>query len=250
MIGTRIKYFRKRAGLSQLDAEIAIGLSSGVLSRIENNNINPTKESVLKIAEVLKLNEEEIDYLIGKTQTPATEEEIQTAKKSIEPLLLSTNRLLYLLDDRKRLIAVSNGFKKLIPIKWENYIGKSVIELIVDQANNPISRIFKLNTIIKNQLTLYYKEMGYQEDDQIYIESVNKINSTQHTKKIWNEITNNKVNINVYDQSYREIVISIYGIKLKMNFSREKLLDSRRFEIVEYYTDNKILSKILRITEK
>lgn len=247
MLGTRLKYFRNRCGLSQLEAEVLTGLSAGVISRIENNIINPTKESVLKIAEVFKLNEEEIDYLIGKTQNPASKEEIILAKNSIQDLINSNNRLLYLLDDRKRLIAVSNGFRKLIPVDWDKYIDQSVINLIVDQASNPIFKIFRLQEIVANQLKLYYAEMGYQEDDQIYQDSIIKIKSNSITSKLWDKITTQKQSFNVYDQNFRQVALNIYGYKIELKFSREKLLNSRRFEIVEYNTDSKILKKILKL---
>jgi putative transcriptional regulator len=54
-IGKKIKEFRKRAGLSQLELEHKVGLASGTISRIENNGVNPTKETILKIIEVLNL---------------------------------------------------------------------------------------------------------------------------------------------------------------------------------------------------
>ncbi|KXK26782.1 MAG: Helix-turn-helix motif protein [candidate division WS6 bacterium OLB20] len=55
-LGSIIRDYRKRAGVSQLDLEMAIGASPGSLSRIENGIVNPTKETLLNIADVLKLD--------------------------------------------------------------------------------------------------------------------------------------------------------------------------------------------------
>jgi len=46
-IGDKVKNFRKQAGMSQFNLELEIGASTGSISRIENNQINPTKETLL-----------------------------------------------------------------------------------------------------------------------------------------------------------------------------------------------------------
>jgi len=89
--------------------------------------------------------------------------------------------------------------------------------------------------------------MGYQEDDQIYQDSIIKIKSNSITSKLWDKITTQKQSFNVYDQNFRQVALNIYGYKIDLKFSREKLLNSRRFEIVEYNTDSKILKKILKL---
>jgi transcriptional regulator with XRE-family HTH domain len=55
-LGDKIKFYRKRAGLSQLELETRIEASPGSLSRIENGQINPTKETLIKIIDVLRLD--------------------------------------------------------------------------------------------------------------------------------------------------------------------------------------------------
>lgn len=56
MVGHLIKDFRQRAGLSQLELELEIGASTGTISRFESNKVNPTKETILKLVEILGLN--------------------------------------------------------------------------------------------------------------------------------------------------------------------------------------------------
>lgn len=65
MISNKIKYYRTREKISQLQLELSIGASTGSISRIENGQINPTKETLLKIAEVLNLNFLEKADLLG-----------------------------------------------------------------------------------------------------------------------------------------------------------------------------------------
>lgn len=64
-IGEKIRSFRKRAGMSQLDLEVAIDASNGSISRIESGEVNPTKETLLKIANELKLVTFESAVLFG-----------------------------------------------------------------------------------------------------------------------------------------------------------------------------------------
>ena len=58
-LGRKLKSFRLRANLSQLDLEIRLGKSVGSLSRIENGSVNPSKETILLIARELNLTPSE-----------------------------------------------------------------------------------------------------------------------------------------------------------------------------------------------
>jgi transcriptional regulator with XRE-family HTH domain len=55
-LGQKISFYRKRAKLSQLELELEIDASQGSISRIENGQVNPTKETIRKIIDVLDLN--------------------------------------------------------------------------------------------------------------------------------------------------------------------------------------------------
>lgn len=62
-LGQKIKFFRSRANMSQLDLECELLSSNGTISRIESGRVNPTKETILAISEALHLNMLEIAYL-------------------------------------------------------------------------------------------------------------------------------------------------------------------------------------------
>ncbi len=55
-LGSRVRFFRQRAKMSQLDLELTAELSTGAVSRIENNVIVPTWKSLLKIVWALSLD--------------------------------------------------------------------------------------------------------------------------------------------------------------------------------------------------
>lgn len=64
-IGEKLKFYRTRIHNSQLDLEVAAGLSVGTVSRIENGHIEPKLETVMKIAEALALTNKETAFLLG-----------------------------------------------------------------------------------------------------------------------------------------------------------------------------------------
>ncbi len=64
-IGQKIKNFRKRAGKSQFELELDIDASPGSISRIESGEVNPTKETLVKVGEALKLQDYETALLVG-----------------------------------------------------------------------------------------------------------------------------------------------------------------------------------------
>lgn len=63
-LGEKIRAYRKRANLSQFDLELEINAAQGMISRIENNSVRPTKETLSKISTVLKLKPSEVVDLL------------------------------------------------------------------------------------------------------------------------------------------------------------------------------------------
>lgn len=63
--GLTVRQFRKSRNMSQMDLELKTGLNFGVISRIEKCRINPTKETLFRIAIALNLNPAEIWELFG-----------------------------------------------------------------------------------------------------------------------------------------------------------------------------------------
>lgn len=64
-IGQLIRKLRKNAGLSQLELELEIDAAQGSLSRIENGEVNPTKETIHKLINILNPNILESSELLG-----------------------------------------------------------------------------------------------------------------------------------------------------------------------------------------
>lgn len=243
-IGRRIRFFRKRDNVSQLDLENEIDGSSGMVSRIENNLVNPKKETIIKIANVLRLSNEEIDYLIGKTRLPANDEEIKNAKNEATQELGKKGKLNYLLDERWRFHSFSETFLKFLYLSSNelNYIiGRTTTQLIVRDDSPILQRLNKeyYEQFLTNYLSIYFSNMSYMDDDEIYRLTVKDIMSNVLAKRIWLEVTD-KNDRKYTPQEDRIIYFDLKGSKVNLYYSIQPLLLNSRFTIVEYHTENKV----------
>lgn len=64
-LGYRIRILRELRNVSQFQLEIDAKLAPGMLSRIENGRVSPTKETLWRISLALKLSMPECIYLFG-----------------------------------------------------------------------------------------------------------------------------------------------------------------------------------------
>jgi transcriptional regulator with XRE-family HTH domain len=236
--GLRIRNFRKRAGLSQLALENEIGASSGYLSRVENGEINPTKETLNEIARILKLNDREQDYLMGKIFYPPTEEEVLLAKEGVREYFDSKSRLAYLLDDRNRIIDVSKGFIYLLGLeaRMRGLIYKEpFIKVVIEPKYRILEHLSPnyLEDIMFNFLLRYKSENGFMIDDPTFHENIEIINSNPYIKNVWDRVINSDV-ITVQTDMTRKVVFLIEGKEVELFYSDHIMLNYRRFEIVEY----------------
>ena len=98
-IGQRLKAFRKYKGLTQQQLELELGLSPGHVSKIESGKINPTKETLLKISEVMQLIQNEKQILLGLNLDPVTSNQINHAIKLVSAEFASSPNLMIMTDD-------------------------------------------------------------------------------------------------------------------------------------------------------
>jgi len=63
--GERLTVVRKRKGLNQAQVGKKIGINGDAYGRYERNEVRPTIEMAVKIADALEVS---LDYLVGKTE--------------------------------------------------------------------------------------------------------------------------------------------------------------------------------------
>jgi len=255
VLGRRIKYFRKRAQISQFDLENEIGASAGVISRIESGKVNPTKETVREIAEYLKLDRKGIDYLIGPIAQPADEKEIQNAINAVKNHLSKKNIFGYLIDARFRAVYFSEGLKQLfapyitgsLNEVEQRLLGKTLIEIMLDE-NLGLTSFFPTERSDKfwyYQLSRYYREVGFMNDDPYFQRSLKCIEKNPLTKKIWEEVKHIDINLNSLDAKIVTFVIK--GKEIKLRSARDPLPEHSRFETIEYIPTNKLHKFLAKI---
>ncbi len=251
-LGKRIRYFRERAGLKQEDIELQAGFAQGLMSRIENNKINPSKETIRKITGVLKLNHRELDYLIGITAVPATQEEIDLAIKEVKEYFKTRGLLAYLVDDRARFLYFSDTFSKLSGFskeKVQKVINHTVIEIILDKSLGVRSLLDQkyYEQIVEGQLRHYYSRVFFMQDDKYFKRSMRIIFQDPMASSLMTKIQRES-RLKLLTFELKKIYFDFNGkYKIGLNYSREPLMQYPRFYIVEYIPNNKILRLLSKL---
>lgn len=141
-LGNKIRNFRLRAGLSQFKLEELINASPGSISRIENGEVNPTKETLVKIIEVLNIKSKDAALLfdLDLDELPKM---IKLAGKlsstlELDKLLQScVNELVYELDLLGSMIFLTEGeivYAKTITQSWYT-------QLVLKLLGRPVSSL-------------------------------------------------------------------------------------------------------------
>jgi transcriptional regulator with XRE-family HTH domain len=251
ILGTKIRNFRKRSGLSQLQLETELGASSGTISRIENGEVNPTKETIGKISKILKLSDWEFSYLVGDLSNPPTNEEVASAQEEVKEYFDRKGILAYMVDDRSRVWAVSNDFIKFLGLKKEyalSLLGQSLIKLIIDDSLGIADILSEKEkyTMFYNLFCRTYVEMSFMEGDHCFEEALEFIKNDPFSKKIWNEILKNPPK-NVYGLEQRKVNFKVHGLNIEMIYAVEPLRNNERFRIVEYTPTSKVMRLLSKL---
>jgi transcriptional regulator with XRE-family HTH domain len=251
-VGQKIHFFRTQKKLSQSEVEVGTDLAFGALSRIECGKTAPTKETIFKIAKFLNLRKLEIDYLIGISHNPVSEEELNKVKNELGDYFNKKGVLAYLLDERDRIMYVSRDFVRLLEFNEKELneaLGRPLLEIML----NPKFKIFDLiNTdefeqTVYSALVKYYYDVHFMLGDRFFEDSIEAIKSNPITKKMWEEISANPpVNVNTLES--RKVAFNLNGKKINMVYSAEYVATNSRLIIIEYTPTNlvlKLLTKFL-----
>lgn len=250
-LGKRLKFFRERAHISQFDLESQMGAASGMISRIESGKVNPSKETVLKLAEIYLLNRWETDYLIGRGAEPPTQKEIALALNEVKDQLSDSHYLGYVGDDRWVLYGFSKGFLKLLGATQKDVdavLGKTIIEVLLDEKLG-ITKFFdqeKYNELVKLQLAYYYVETGFMQDDPIFQRALNAIRKNKFANEVWENLSIEKSK-GFLSNDTRIVNFKVGPFQIPMKYSREPLLRYSRFEMMEYVPVNKVTKLVMKL---
>lgn len=237
-LGNKIRFFRKRAGLSQLELETQIDASSGMISRIENGTVNPSKETLLKIADLLNLSEYEKSYLYGTFAEPVTEAEVEQAREKVKDWFERKGTLAYMVDERSRVWFVSDSFVKFAKLEKEvvekNY-GILIHEFLLSQEFNLIKIVpsFKRKDVLRDLFHRTRREMSFMQGDPWYEQTLKLIDSHELARKVWQEVVAEPPKY-IHTIDNRLVLFKIGPIEVSKHFSVEPVLDNERFRVVEW----------------
>lgn len=135
-LGEKIKQYRLRSNLSQFELESKINASNGTISRIENNTINPTKETLLKLIDILNLNVNELLDLFGIKKSNNLEALVKSAKELNKDLNLdhvlqsAVNEIVYELGLSGSFIVLKEGDKLYSKAVTQDWVIKLAMKFI------------------------------------------------------------------------------------------------------------------------
>jgi transcriptional regulator with XRE-family HTH domain len=94
-LGNNILVLRKKIGLSQNDLGKLVGTSGDIIGRYERNEVKPSIEVAIKIADALQVS---VDYLVGKTSLEIDKKTLQRIEE-INSLSSSAKEQVYMVVD-------------------------------------------------------------------------------------------------------------------------------------------------------
>jgi transcriptional regulator with XRE-family HTH domain len=243
-IGSKIRFFRERANLSQFELEQKIDASPGSLSRIENNITNPTKETIDKLVKALNLNFNEIVYLNENNFGHVTLAEINNAKEEIDSVLKSTKLIAYLMDGQLRVWEISKGLQLLLKLsdtEKNKLLGINLMEFICD-PNLPAYKFIQGEGYMKMfeaQLARLLYERPYLYADHYWAGILKKLSKFDHFNIAFEKAKNNK--LDVFSEESRTVGFDFWGFKIRLTYAKEDLKDNPKFNVIIYYPTNKLL---------
>ncbi|MBN2015947.1 helix-turn-helix transcriptional regulator [Candidatus Dojkabacteria bacterium] len=250
-LGRRIRYFRKKRKVTQLDLELEVDLSIGLLSRIENGKISPRKETLDKIIKILNIKGREREYLCGELFYPASQQEIQSAIDEVEEYFNKKGVLAYLVDDRSRLCLLSKSFRKAIEangIDSSKIIGTPLIALAInkDYGIRQFYDTKNYNFALWSSMNRFKNTSAFMFDDPSTTEVNEAIKSDSSATKIWQEV-NKPSTPSFHKLNNRKIGLNYKGRTFNMEYSSNSVFDNYRFDVIEYKPTRAVMRVVAKL---
>jgi transcriptional regulator with XRE-family HTH domain len=172
-IGDKIRKYRKRAGMSQMDLEMAIGASHGMVSRIENDIVNPSKKTLVSIVETLDLNAYETSALFNLDVEGKIVDLLELAhelysKKSIDDVVqFAVNDIVFQLKLLGSFVALVEGdrvYLKNYTESWFTALSRKIINKPMNKVYAPLdpgSSNYVVKSIMQDKILVSYNHSDF-----------------------------------------------------------------------------------------
>jgi transcriptional regulator with XRE-family HTH domain len=245
-LGRKIYILREDRSLSQTKLEVEAGLSFGTLSRIENGSINPTKETLVKIAKVLELKDDEFVYLINHRKSNPDENEVQHIVESVRRDLNDEEVPAYLVDTRLRVWDWNEMILKIIgvdKVKAQEYKGFTCMRILFLSEFNLRKRIpvTYLPKIINQQVSTYKYLIRKYRNESTTSQEIRDLLKDEEFKNAW-----------VTDESFdylplkNEFYLRFNNKLLKIDILLQQLTSDNRFFVIRYFPKDQITRNVFR----
>ncbi len=236
-LGERIKYFRSREGMSQSQLEIETDIAFGTLSRVENGQTNPTKESLLKIADVLKLNNDEIIYLIYPDKLFVTQQDIEEVLTIVKKRIDMSLSPVYLLDNLRRVVYTGEAALQLFGFskeKKDQVVGAHILELIFNPLL-PVRSMFgnDFERLAHSRVKAFQHDLSYLINNGELSETLEYLGQFPNFTEIWGKAM--KSEVDPYSKEERTFTLRLEGQTYSFYFINTPIDEDRRFELIEYF---------------
>ncbi len=236
-LGEKIRFFRTLKNVSQLQLETDIGIAPGSISRFENNQINPTKETIVKIAKRLNLITAELMYLLDLNTEDPTSQEVEAIKNVVEPLFKKPYKFAYLLDNKSRILALSTGFKliaRLVHFDPNRIYNKNVAEVLFNPelGFRKFVKGEKFLETAKSVVAVLKQERRFLTHEPWWNELINRLLAYEDFKELWED--DRLESLNLMDPENRKLSLKVPGKRFNFEYSHSILNQDPRFMIVEY----------------
>jgi transcriptional regulator with XRE-family HTH domain len=244
-LGRKIYVLREDRALSQTKLEVEAGLSFGTLSRIENGNINPTKETIIKIAQVLDLHDDEFNYLISLQKSSPDEKEIERVVGLVKDDFDRQTVPMYMIDNQFRVWYWNDMILKLFGIDKNianKHKGLKTWDILFSKDFKVMQGIPKRYLpIILGQMLVTYKSIvhKYRNHPQ-YSEDFRKLRKSNYMSELWTQ---------EYKKQFLPFSCDFWfnydGITLVIDVELSTLSVDSRFFVIKYYPKDTRTASIL-----
>lgn len=246
-IGQRVKQLRQHAGISQMDLELQIDASPGSISRIECGKVNPTKETLFKIASALDLEGSYYNYLFGIQPLAPTTQEIEKIISKVQPYLDQNLRPGYLADMRYKAWTWNSSILKILEVnsqKANTSRGENVLKILLKSKFNIIAKVPKLYLLkfMIDQLNVYRQMIKYSEFDPDVRQDIDDLNAEASFVELWEKYKDTTSTVSPSINFY----LKYKNKDLSIRVVHSKLFFDNRFMLVEYYPLDQLTADVFK----
>jgi transcriptional regulator with XRE-family HTH domain len=245
--GRRLRTIREQKGFTQQQLELELDASFGHISKIESGKVNPSKETILRIADILGLSQSERIILLGLNVERVSQEEVQKAKGYTAEYLAKSPHPAYLSDDLWFAYYANGAFLKLIgvgndPATKEKYEQQFGGLNILEWLFNPSYGLRQLipeklweHTVLKHCVYFIHFTDYVLRRGQAWLDTLmHKLHTCPDFDRIWSKSLE-EVKESQFERHDFFITFSKNGREHKFVMTEAQVNSMPRFLLVEYF---------------